>query len=288
MNTIQLFGMKIDSLRMPEAVERVRTWIDEPFERMRYVVTPNLDHAILFQDREDLRAAYAEASLTVADGQPLIWASRLLRKPLPERVTGSDLVPRLFEDAERRGEELTVFLLGAAPGVGARAAEAIAKRWKYVRVVGVESPPIGFDKDPAENERLLSTIEQANPDLLLVGLGAPKQELWIHRHRERIRAKAALGIGAVIDFLAGERQRAPIWMQRCGVEWLHRISQEPKRLGKRYAYDAWRFPRLMLREAFASDAKEKVMTSQPELLAPSGRPHPVGPPFDSARISGSD
>lgn len=265
MDTIELFGMKIDRLRMPEAVARVRAWMDEPFERMRYVVTPNLDHAVLFQDRTDLRAAYAEASLTIADGQPLIWASRLLRKPLPERVAGSDLVPRLFDDADQRGRELTVFLLGAAPGVGARAAEAIAKRWKHVRVVGVESPPIGFDKNDAENDRLLRTIEQASPDLLLVGLGAPKQELWIHRHRERIHAKAALGIGAVIDFLAGERQRAPMWMQRCGMEWLHRISQEPKRLGKRYAYDAWRFPALLLREAFVSETKNVAVTPEPEV-----------------------
>lgn len=265
MKTIRLFGMKIDSLRMPEAVARVRSWFDEPFERMRYVVTPNLDHAVLFQDREDLRAAYADASLTIADGQPLIWASRLLRKPLPERVAGSDLVPRLFDDADRRGTELTVFLLGAAPGVGARAAEAIAKRWKHVRVVGVESPAIGFDKNETENDRLLTAIEQAAPDLLLVGLGAPKQELWIHRHRARIRAKAALGIGAVIDFLAGERQRAPIWMQRCGIEWLHRISQEPKRLGKRYAYDAWRFPALLFREAITGEAKEVATTSEPDV-----------------------
>ncbi|HEV7278858.1 MAG TPA: WecB/TagA/CpsF family glycosyltransferase [Pirellulaceae bacterium] len=265
MKTIQLFGMKIDSLRMSEAVERVRSWIDEPFERMRYVVTPNLDHAVLFQDRADLRAAYADASLTIADGQPLIWASRLLRKPLPERVAGSDLVPRLFDDADRRGRELTVFLLGAAPGVGARAADAIAKRWKHVRVVGVESPPLGFDKSEAETERLLAAIEQAAPDLLLVGLGAPKQELWIHRHRERIHARAALGIGAVIDFLAGERQRAPVWMQRCGIEWLHRISQEPKRLGKRYAYDAWRFPQLLLREAFSRKAKETDAATDPEV-----------------------
>lgn len=269
MNTVQLFGMTIDSLRMPEAVARVRAWMDDPFVRMRYVVTPNLDHAVLYQDRTDLQSAYAEASLTIADGQPLIWASRLLRKPLPERVAGSDLVPRLFDDADRRGQDLTVFLLGAAPGVGARAAEAIAKRWKHVCVVGVESPPIGFDKNEEQNDCLLRTIEQAAPDLLLVGLGAPKQELWIHRHRERIHAKAALGIGAVIDFLAGERQRAPVWMQRCGIEWLHRIAQEPKRLGKRYAYDAWRFPQLLLREAFASEAKEVTAKNEPEVASSS-------------------
>lgn len=261
--TIDLFGMTVDSLRMPEAVERVRSWIDEPFERMRYVVTPNLDHAILFQDRADLRAAYADASMTIADGQPLIWASRLLGKPLPERVAGSDLVPRLFDDADRRDSELTVFLLGAAPGVGNRAAETISNTWRNVRVVGVESPSIGFDQNEQENDRLLQAIEQAKPDLLLVGLGAPKQELWIHRHRDRIAAKASLGIGAVIDFLAGERKRAPVWMQRCGIEWLHRVAQEPGRLGKRYAYDAWRFPRLLWNEAYRKrEASPRVEASE--------------------------
>jgi N-acetylglucosaminyldiphosphoundecaprenol N-acetyl-beta-D-mannosaminyltransferase len=167
-------------------------------------------------------------------------------------VPGSDLAPALFKRvaAEFAGNAhpLRVFLLGAGPGVAERAAANIAARWPGVEVVGTLSPPLGFERAPAENEQILAAIAQAQPDLLLVGFGAPKQELWTHAHAARIEAKAALCIGATIDFLAGEKRRAPRWMRRLGIEWLHRLSTEPRRLAKRYLRDAWIFPRLVWRE----------------------------------------
>jgi N-acetylglucosaminyldiphosphoundecaprenol N-acetyl-beta-D-mannosaminyltransferase len=185
----------------------------------------------------------------LADGSPVVVASRLLRRPLPERVAGSDLVPAVFEQANKGGEkELRVFLLGAGPGVASRAALAIEQRWPNVEVVGTYSPPLGFENDDNENERILSMIAEAGPELLLVGLGAPKQELWVQRHAPRIQAKAALCVGATIDFLAGEKSRSPVWMRRLGLEWLHRLSTEPSRLAKRYLRDAWIFPQLVWRE----------------------------------------
>jgi len=141
-----------------------------------------------------------------------------------------------------------VYLLGAAPGVAERAAENVHRRWPAVRVVGTYSPPIGFERDAVENEGILERIADARPDVLVVGLGAPKQELWVHQHREKLAAKVALCVGATIDFLAGEKARAPRWMQRVGLEWFYRVASEPKRLAARYARDAWIFPRLLARE----------------------------------------
>src|SRR5690606_29788744 len=139
MNRIRLFGIDIDAVRMNEAVHRLLQWINDPNGPCRYVVTPNVDHTVLLQSNTELKNAYRDAGLVVADGSPVVAASRLLRRPLPQRVTGSDLAPALF-DAASAERPLRVFLLGAAPGVAERAAKNIHHRWPAVQVVGVYSP----------------------------------------------------------------------------------------------------------------------------------------------------
>jgi N-acetylglucosaminyldiphosphoundecaprenol N-acetyl-beta-D-mannosaminyltransferase len=244
---VRLFGVEIDAVRMSEAVAQLLAWIGQDGGACRYVVTPNVDHAVLLQERPELRQAYAAASLVLADGAPVVLASRLLSRPLPERVAGSDLVPKLFDAANARGP-LKVYLLGGMPGVAERAAANIAAKWPHVEVVGTASPPFGFERDAQRSSQLLEEISLVRPDILLVGLGAPKQELWVYEHREMIAARVALCIGATIDFLAGERKRAPIWMRHAGLEWLYRLLSEPRRLWRRYARDAWLFPQLVWRE----------------------------------------
>lgn len=244
---VRLFGIDIDRLTMPDAVARLQDWVKASARPCRYVVTPNVDHAVLFQQHAGLRAAYTDASLVLADGMPVVWASRLLRKRLPERVTGSDLVPALFASSTSE-RPLRVYLLGAMPGVAERAATNIAQQWPATEVVGTYSPPFGFEKNDAENAKILAQIAAVKPDVLVVGVGAPKQELWVHAHRDRIDATVALCAGATIDFLAGEKRRAPHWMRRTGTEWLHRCLTEPRRLLKRYLHDAYVFPRLLFRE----------------------------------------
>lgn len=243
-----LFGIGIDRIAMSEAVARIIGWAKESGEACRYVVTPNVDHAVLLRDHTMLQAAYGEADLVLADGHPIVWASRLLGKPVPERVPGSDLVPAVFDAVACGQRTIRVFLLGAAPGVAARAAEKIHARWPGVEVVGCYSPPLGFENDDDESNLILGRLALAAPDLLIVGLGAPKQEVWVHRHAKRLPAKVALCVGATIDFLAGEKKRAPVWMQRTGTEWLHRVCTEPKRLAGRYLRDAWVFPQLILQQ----------------------------------------
>ena len=244
---IRLFGFELDPVDMNQAVARIYSWIAEGKKDCRFVVTPNVDHSVIYQEHAGLRQAYANASLVLADGAPVVAAARLLGRPLPCRVAGSDLAPAIFEAAEHRGG-LRVYLLGAGPGVAERAASKISQRWPTVQVVGTYSPPLGFERDARENEFILSQIAAAQPDILMVGLGAPKQELWVNAHRARIEASAALCIGAAIDFLAGEKRRAPRWMRRTGLECVHRVASEPRRLLKRYARGAWVFPRLVGRE----------------------------------------
>ncbi len=252
--TVRLFGMTIHAVNMSRAVGTVLDWCRTPRgERCRYVVTPNVDHALIYQTNVALRRAYDGASLVLADGAPVVAASRLLRRALPERVAGSDLVPALFDAAETSDAPLRVFLLGAAPGVADRAAKQIHRRWSGVRVVGTLSPPLGFEHDEAENERILQAVATAQPDVVLIGLGAPKQELWVDRYSHRLEAKAALCIGATIDFLAGEKSRSPRWMQQIGLEWFHRLASEPSRLAGRYLRNGWLFPQLVCREWLGSN-----------------------------------
>lgn len=244
---VDLFGVTIDALQMNEAVQQIFAWIDEPFKFCRYVVTPNVDHIVLLQDNESLQSAYKDADLVLADGFPVILASRLIGKPLPERVTGSDLVPALFAAVNRQCI-LHIFLLGAAQGVADRAAAHIERAWPGVKVVDTYSPPFGFEQDDVEQERILSRVRAASPDLLVVGLGAPKQEIWVHEKRSELASSAVVCAGATIDFLAGEKTRAPRWTQRIYLEWLYRLLSEPKRLFWRYSRDALIFPQIVWRE----------------------------------------
>ena len=243
----RLFGINIDPIRMSDAVDRLLSCVRRADGECRYVVTPNVDHVRLLQQSDALRRAYADAEMVLADGMPLVWASRLLGSPLPERVTGADLVPALF-DASNQQRPLRVYLLGAAPGVAERAAKRISHRWPAVRVVGTLSPVLGGPNNGSADETILRDIAAAAPDVLVLGLGAPKQELWVHEHRARIRASVALCVGATIDFLAGEKYRAWRWVGLCGMEWFHRLLCEPRRLARRYACDAWIFPQLVWRQ----------------------------------------
>jgi len=243
-----LFGIDIDVLDMSESVRTVFRWLDEKAFKCRYVVTPNVDHIVKLNSNPAFLAAYRGAALVVADGRPVVLASRLLGSPLPGVVPGSDLVPALFAHAQLHARPLRVFLIGAGEGVGLRAAEAIMARWPTVTIVGVLSPPMGFEHDPEECQRICGEVSHNRPDILILGLGAPKQELWVHMHQSTLQAKAALCVGATIDFLAGEKPRAPEWVRKAGLEWLHRMLSEPRRLIKRYAHDAAVFPVLLLGE----------------------------------------
>ena len=245
--TISLFGIDFDAVTLDDTVDALFGFMREEQATCRYLITINVDNCVTFQENKAYQDACRDADLRVVDGRPVILISKLLGTPLPGLVAGSDLVPALFTSAAERGG-LTVFLLGAMPGVAERAAERIHKEWPAVRVVGTYSPPFGFEHDTQETERILKMIETAAPQLLILGFGAPKQENWLHRELPRVRARVAIGAGATIDFLAGEKKRAPKWFRKHGLEWLHRVCSEPGRLAKRYLLDALQLPGMIFKE----------------------------------------
>jgi N-acetylglucosaminyldiphosphoundecaprenol N-acetyl-beta-D-mannosaminyltransferase len=161
------------------------------------------------------------------------------------------LVPALLSGISAKNISIKVFLFGAGPGVALRAKEHIHAQWgNSIQVVGATSPTFGFEHDAEASASHAREIAQSGADILLIGVGAPKQELWAFTYREQLNVKLVLCVGATLDFLAGEKKRSPLWMQHAGFEWFYRMCQEPKRLVRRYARDAFIFPFVVLREAF--------------------------------------
>jgi N-acetylglucosaminyldiphosphoundecaprenol N-acetyl-beta-D-mannosaminyltransferase len=169
------------------------------------------------------------------DGKPLVWIAKWHGRPVKAKISGSDLVPELCRAAAEKG--CTMFILGGADGVAERAKENLERELPGLRIVGTYAPPMGFEKDGEELERINRMISAAHPDLLIVCFGCPKQEKWIYENYRNYDAAVSVCAGATVDFLAGNVKRAPAWMSEHGLEWLYRFSQEPKRLFKRYFVD---------------------------------------------------
>ncbi len=243
-NQVELFGIPFCSLTFEEVcacvAERVRQ--REP----GFIVTPNVDHVCLFQRDLYFREAYLDAFLVLTDGMPIVWASRLLRRPLAQKLSGSDLVPQLSAFAAREG--LSIFLLGAMEGVGEVAAETLQRRCPGLRIAGAYSPPLSFEGDPRTNEETIRRLNEAKPDICFVALGSPRQEIWMHRNYKAAGVPIMLGIGAGLDFMAGRVKRAPVWMQNAGMEWMWRLGLEPRRLWRRYLVEDLLFFRLFWME----------------------------------------
>ncbi|MFA1711682.1 WecB/TagA/CpsF family glycosyltransferase [Peribacillus frigoritolerans] len=247
MNKIKQFSLNIDNVTLVEACDKVIEMAENKAS-YDYVVTPNVDHIIKLQKDFEFREVYESASLILADGMPLIWASKFLKRPLKEKVSGSDLFPEICKAAAEKN--LSVYFLGGLDNVAKKASETLIAKYPKLNVVGHYSPPFGFENDQLVNESVVLKIKKANPDILFVGVGAPKQEKWIFNNLNRLCVPVSLGIGASFDFIAGTKKRAPIWMQNSGLEWLYRFFQEPKRLFKRYFIDDSKFVYLLMKEKF--------------------------------------
>jgi N-acetylglucosaminyldiphosphoundecaprenol N-acetyl-beta-D-mannosaminyltransferase len=204
-----------------------------------WIVTPNLDILRQFTTSAESRRLILDASHRVADGLPIVWASRLAGIPVPERVPGSDLV--LSMPAAAAGAGLSVFLLGGNPGVAAAAARQLEARCPGLHGVDYYCPPFGFENDPRELERIRKSLRQARPALVLIGLGFPKQERLIRVLRAEMPETWFVGVGISLSFLAGEQPRAPAALQRLGLEWMHRLWHEPRRLFRRYVVQGFPF-----------------------------------------------
>lgn len=233
MTRMRLMNTEIDNLTMDETLDAIDSLIKE--DNCSYVVTPNVDHIVQLEKDEELKRVYENASLILTDGKPLIWISNWYKTPIKEKISGSDLFPRVCELAAKKG--YTMYLLGAAEGVADKAAKNLMDKYKGLNIVGTYSPPFGFEKDKVELKKIERQIQEVHPDILIVGLGCPKQEKYMYHHCKELDVPISFGLGASIDFEAGNIKRAPKWMSEHGLEWLYRITQDPKRLAKRYLVD---------------------------------------------------
>jgi exopolysaccharide biosynthesis WecB/TagA/CpsF family protein len=234
---IELEGVKLHALDEQESVAHVMSAIEHG--RGGWIVTPNLDHVRRLQRDEWFREVYRQADLAVADGMPLVWACRLQKTPLPGRVAGSDLIWSLSSAAARRGA--SIFLLGGDPGTAEEAAARLRERYEDLRIAGIYCPEPGFEQRPATLDEIAARLHFTRPDLVYVALGSPKQERLIQRLRSTLPGAWWLGCGISFSFVAGRVHRAPRWLQRVGLEWTHRLFQEPRRLARRYLVDGLPF-----------------------------------------------
>jgi N-acetylglucosaminyldiphosphoundecaprenol N-acetyl-beta-D-mannosaminyltransferase len=226
---VRIGHVQFDAVTQRGALEVVERLIETG--QGGYVVTPNVDHLVLAARSRDLVKIYRNASLSLADGQPVLWMARLLGAPLPEKVSGSDLLDPLMAMAARRGWR--VFLFGASPAVSAQAEQNLCAAHPWLRIVGRDTS-VWDPADEASSAAVIDAISRSGAELVVVALGAPRQERWMALHARALGPAVAIGLGGSLDFAAGAVRRAPRWMSRAGLEWLYRLSREPRRLAHRY------------------------------------------------------
>ena len=220
-DSVRVLGVRIDNVTTRKALRLIEGFVREGVSNQ--IVTANPEFIVEAQRNRAFSVVLDECALCLPDGAGLLWASRLLGKPLRERVTGSDTVPLLAQMSARRGFKL--YLLGAAPGVAQKAAEVLRRDNPDLLIAGAYAG----SPDPAKDDEIVTRIVAAAPDILLVAYGAPRQDLWIHRNLRRLQVPVCMGVGGVFDFIAGLVPRAPIWMRNVGLEWLFRLLIQPWR-----------------------------------------------------------
>jgi N-acetylglucosaminyldiphosphoundecaprenol N-acetyl-beta-D-mannosaminyltransferase len=220
--------VRFDPVTQDQALEAIAALIARG--RGGFVVTPNVDHVVLAHQHTGLADAYRRAALSLVDGQPIVWMARLLGRPVPEKVSGSDFVGPLMATAAQRGWR--VFLFGAAEAVSATAARTLTAFYPGLQIVGRDTT--SWDPNGGASHAVVERIRLSKADLVVVALGCPKQELWMARHADAIGPAVAIGLGGTLDFVAGKVRRSPPWMSHWGLEWLYRLAQEPRRMAYRY------------------------------------------------------
>jgi N-acetylglucosaminyldiphosphoundecaprenol N-acetyl-beta-D-mannosaminyltransferase len=226
-----ILGVAVSSITADDAVATMERWIEE---RSRHYVCVTGVHGVMESRRDErLRLIHNAAGMVTPDGMPLVWLSRLFGKSRTQRVYGPDLMRKMTEVSARRGYRQ--FYYGGAEGVAEKLKQSLIAAHPGLEVAGMLCPPFR-ELTKQEDQAVIDAINAARPDIVWVGLSTPQQEFWMARHLGRIEAPVMVGVGAAFDFLAGTKRQAPPWMQRNGLEWLFRLSSEPRRLWRRYAY----------------------------------------------------
>lgn len=248
MENIEIFGVKIHNITFDEAVKEVETYLEG--NQLRAIYTPNPEIVMGAKEDNRLRELLNKGDLITADGIGLIYASRVKKRPLKERVTGLDLSIKLLNMANENNYSL--YLLGGKDGVAKAAAENIKKDYPNIRIAGYhhgyfKGSHTGYNSHEEEME-VIEDINHSNPDIIFVGLGFPRQEIWIDSNKEKIRGKVIIGNGGVMDILSGNLKKTPEFIRKIGFEWLHRLIREPSRIKRQMV-----IPKFMLKVLFSRD-----------------------------------
>ena len=230
-------GLPVDALTHDEALARVAELTQTP--EPSHVLFLNVDVMVKADRNPALKTAIAHSDISLMDGKPPLKVACKHGIPLPEKVSGSDFVPAVCSMAEQEG--FSIFILGGKEGVPEAARYNLHAKHPELNIVGTYSPKFGFENDSNELAKINTILIEAKPDILLVCLSCPKQEIFFENNKDVYKAPVSISCGATVDFLAGNVQRAPEWVSRAGLEWLYRFAREPKRLFKRYFIDSWHF-----------------------------------------------
>lgn len=232
MESIKILNVRIDNLSASELLEKLHKGV---------LVTPNIDDVMKHQHDREFHELASKAEFSICDSKVLMIMSKILRKPLKEAIPGSSFFP-MYCDYHAKNDNIRIFLLGAKEGVGEIAREKINSRIGRNIIVGTYSPPFGFEKDEDECKHILDILYKSNANVILVGLGNPKQTKWIFKYKDKLpNINVFMALGATIDFEAGNIKRAPRIFQKLALEWLYRFMKEPKRLFRRYFVDDMQF-----------------------------------------------
>ena len=236
---VKILNIEIDNFSTSDLLQQLTSG---------FLVTANADHLMHLQENEEFREVYRHADFISADSQIVYWAAHFLCTPLKEKISGSDFFPA-YCDYHKENLDIQIYILGALPGVAARAAENINERIGREIIVGTHSPVMGFDASPQECQDVIDIVNESHANVLVVGLGAPRQEIWVTKYMNKFtNIRTFMALGATIDYEAGRLKRSPKWMSACGIEWIYRLFQEPYRLWKRYLVYDTRFPFLVIKQ----------------------------------------
>jgi N-acetylglucosaminyldiphosphoundecaprenol N-acetyl-beta-D-mannosaminyltransferase len=242
---VNILGVQISSISNDDLFAAFRQQILHK-QKKQVCITP-VNSVLAAVKSEQVKTIYNNADYVLCDGMPIKWAASFLNTPIVERITGLDLLPNLVELCAKN--DFSIFLLGASPGVGDKLKDIILTKYPQAKVVvGVYVPPFMTAFTAVENDKMITAVNAASPDVLLVSLTAPKQDIWIAQNKHALNATLLVGIGGAFEVMAGLAKRAPKWAQKAGLEWLYRFIQEPKRLFRRYFIEAPLFIPLIIRQ----------------------------------------
>ncbi|MCU0536639.1 MAG: WecB/TagA/CpsF family glycosyltransferase [Hydrococcus sp. Prado102] len=251
MKAVTILDIPIHNLSRAELLEKLN-------DKGGVVVTPNVHHLVMLRNDPELREAYQKADYRICDSKIVQYASIFLGHPIQEKISGSDLFPAFYE-YNKNNQKIKIFLLGAQPGIAKQAQEKINQKVGREIVVETYSPPLGFEQDERECQKIIELIRSSGANVLALGLGTPKQEKWIVKYKKCLKTiDIVLAIGATIDFEAGHKPRSPKWMSDVGLEWFYRLICEPKRLWRRYLIECLPFIGLVVKQKL----KQQITTKK--------------------------